>query len=864
MSGKVNAFQVQNQNYGVEADLTFDSTPTRGSSNPVTSNGIAEAIDGARIGTDISYDRANGTPIGYCSVSYGQQNAATNNYSVAFGDRNNVYTYASIANGSGNVSLGHNGTNMAMGNSNYVNGEGCSAIGESNTIGFRIVTVDKESLTTLNPSIYIGYLFTSSGANKGKLYSDSSYQNEIVIPNCTTYIVDLTNNSSTQRTPGQIYKYYKYRSTITYEYVDNKYVRLTDFCHNISYIFRGVSYYNQSTDINYSDPARSSPIPIHQHMYPCVFFDLNTGNFLLYCGNLGTSISHPNWLAINVYRDGDYANPRRDYVQGRSAYVWTDTSKPNKMYRVYSNKDMTDSNEITNDICDGEYVIDTATGDTYSYRFDTAHKLSYTLRVDAYRLNDRYDSCVPFGNSSLVLGSSNYTSGAMGSIVAGNTNRINNRSAGSAVIGRGNEITAGVNYAGLSGIVAGATNTINTISDNEIFLTVLGNHNVVSDYTKELQDFCIIGHGNTMSTGNLTDNAIFGSHNDVDSIKSTNVIGGNNTVAYLESSLVSGVYNNVGYLYDKEFVLMTKNTNGIWTGSGITYNNGVYTFAQDKVFIKYDIPDWSDVNRNIYQNVRYILGYAIASPDGHSLIDISDPRVQDAYIYVAGSTNTYTRKYGTNNYSDYILGSYNSFVGTGSDSVGLVGSHLNVNYDDNATQINSVVYSGAYNSMDGTNGAKFVVGNGTSDEDRRNGLTVYSTGAVAAPTCPDTIAGGVNAMSNTGISSDKMLVTYGQLKDYTGPGGGGSSRPLQSIEQLISSDWVSVPVSEGSSEYTYEQSISLSGIDSNSIILTNPSGSSRIWYTSNIYLHEQSDDTLVFRCDIVPSGDVSVKVVYWV
>ena len=63
MANKVNSFQVGGDTYGIIPDLTFDNYPTEGSSNPVTSDGIAKAVQGAAVGTDISVGRTPGSDI---------------------------------------------------------------------------------------------------------------------------------------------------------------------------------------------------------------------------------------------------------------------------------------------------------------------------------------------------------------------------------------------------------------------------------------------------------------------------------------------------------------------------------------------------------------------------------------------------------------------------------------------------------------------------------------------------------------------------------------------------------------------------------------------------------------------------------
>lgn len=858
--GKVNSFEVRGQNYDVEADLTFDSVPTLGSTNPVTSNGIAEAINGVRIGTDISYDRATGTPVGYCSISYGQQNAATSNFSVAMGDRNKVYNYASIAMGAGNESKGHNGCNSLFGNGNKITGTSCSDIGASNQIGVRHDgRIDTEYLDEVNKPIYIGYLYTSTGTNKGKLYHDSTYQNEITIPRSTsTYIIDLTKNVGQNRTPGQFYSYTKSSGgTITYEYVDNAYVHLTDYCHNSVFFYNGVCYYNSATDKNYSDSARTSEINVvSEFAYSSVYFDLVNGTLLLYCAGMGSGISHPKWIPVTLYKMGYvYEMPDRTSVIGRQAYIHTDQTVSTNLWHVYRGKEMTASQDITSDICDGEVVMDGLTGGMYKYRFNTDHVLCFVTRI-----GDSETEPIPYGDSALVLGKTNYTCGGQGCFVAGDGNSVSRASEGSAIIGHGNEVHVGSSGGGMLGsLIAGSNHEINTYGVEAAYMAITGMGNHISDYgVGGPIATSMFGKNNRLYGSNGETNIIIGHGNEGTSLNSHNIISGsNNYLYYTNQSFIYGTYNNIGNFTDKTVTSIVRGDDGIWTGNGVSYNEGVYTFSQNYIFEKHEVQTDNRVNPE--RMVKKITGYAVASNDGHSLVNIS---LYDGYgLSVLGNNNTYRKRYGTYNEFNYIIGSYNDVTGTGCSRIGVIGSHLNVDFDGAKSD---VIVTGVYNNMDGVGNAVYIVGNGTSSNSAHNGLIVYSTGAVAAPTAPDTISGGESAMSGSGISSDKMLVTYAQLRSYTGPGGGGSSRPVVSSVILESADWSSVPVEEGSTEYTYEQTISFSGISSNSIVIVQPNGPPVSWYTNYVYLHSQDTNELIFRCSTVPSGDISVKVVYWV
>ena len=154
---KVTSFSVQGNRYGLEPDLTFDITPTAGSTNPVTSNGIYMAISAAAIGTDISVGRTDGSQIGYCSIAYGSNIIASADYSIVFGKDNKCFSQYSIVSGSANNSYGYNSntgenfssSNIVFGRNSTVCGNFNGSIGDYNKLGTSIRSDVPESYETL-------------------------------------------------------------------------------------------------------------------------------------------------------------------------------------------------------------------------------------------------------------------------------------------------------------------------------------------------------------------------------------------------------------------------------------------------------------------------------------------------------------------------------------------------------------------------------------------------------------------------------------------------------------------------------------------------------------------------------------------
>jgi len=859
MANKVNSFQVQNNSYGVEANLTFDTTPTHGSSNPVTSDGIAEAIDGARIGTDISYGRTSGTPVGFCSVSYGDNNIASAAHSVVFGQNNKGYTRTSFISGNYNES-GNGCSNILLGDNNTINGSFGAAIGASNHVGFRLFLVNDR---LNNDKIYWGFYNT---VNK-VLYADDAMTVPITLPRrFNSYIVDITNNPTTQQTPGTIYEYgIKNNGTpdpAKISKIIDRFVRLTDYANNITYLYRGACYYNAATDTNYSDSARTVIISpgADERTYEDVYFDLISNQFITRrpeTEQFPGSSTLPKWIYVDVYK-GEKYQYGVPAAYGRRAYV--DTAPDfDGTYHVYSSMEFSTQTDITNEMHDGEVVLDGYSGIAYWYRFNVNHSLCSVIKLTmSSGQGGRWYCSFPAANGGMVLGNSNDSTGSSGSIVSGYGNSLIRNAQGAAVFGNGNTVAIGYKYGQCETFVSGYSNQIKLPFVGDSYSIISGQSNAID--ARGGQNIILLGKLNNLS-GWLTDDAIYviGQNNIAQSIDKVGIFGENNKVYHLGEGNVIGCWNEVGLFSGYTVTKMTMGKNGIWTGDGITYdpNNNIYHYATDKIFEKWDYISEGYSSQNADKTLLTIVGYAV-SLDGSSLTDIPEYRMKEYNsIHISGRNNSYVRKdisliNGMPNYHNYIYGSYNALKAAGCTGIGLVGYYLNVDYSNNNSTLGAL-FVGSYNSMDGTNGAKFVVGVGDYNT-RKNGFIAYDSGTLAAPSALDNISAAASTMDNTGVSSDKMIITYGQLKSYVGPGGGGSSRPLVSIVTIAASDWSN-----------QQATVSLSGVTENSIITLQPTHDDYDAYFYNrLHVITNGSGTITIGCGAAPTNDISVKVVYWV
>ena len=923
MANKVNGFQVGGDTYGIIPDLTFDNYPTIGSSNPVTSNGIAEAIQGATIGTDISVGRTPGSPIGYCSIAYGTNIVASSDYSIVFGKDNKCISDSSIVSGIGCL--------LYFGYGNLIEGNACSAAGCGNivsgvqsSIGSSLVDVTAETTDMYIPDIYVGYL----NLNTKKLYYDPEMTSENVIsfrPTYNygiTYIIDLTND--TGRVPGSIYEYERKRSgnidVINLAPVLDRYVFLTDMCRNSLYFYKGASYYDNAHDKNYRQYTNSeAPNPggtfsdeILDAKVGYVYFDLMSNEFLLYCSNVGEypySADHPNWLKIKAYKcnidphinSSAYSNRYglSRYRYGRFAYVYTDRDTDSTKYgKVYSTSDYSESTEITNQLMDGEYVIDMSAHATtsdykaYKYRFTSSHALAYVCSSGALNRDDcgwgfnYYNSSNVSGNGNSVYGGT----GCFGATISGDGNQVSCGGSAVAVFGRGNRAYVGRTDTGNAGqelnfIISGLNNTITSRSThchsgymfgegNDIRIGGVSDHFFVEGW-----DNYIRGEG--MGTGAY----VSGNGNQVDTVSNSHITGRSNNVYFEGESIVDGSFNTVGAFENRTFNEQTSaysvtpytivniylNKSGIYEGPGVSYDttNQVYTFDTDKVYKIYGIPD--DLSTYEDQTADVLLGIKISN-DGHTLSNfVPSGLTQFNSIFVDGNYNEYIRRLdtigsGMSDSSNFIIGNHNKMYAFANDSIHLIGKGLlyyksGPSNDGTGEASPGAVYVGAYNALDSyydggygsnscTNQAQFVVGIGTSFSDRKNGFVVSNQGMAALPSAPDTIS---EATNRCRWNTQKMLITYGMLQDYAPKTPGAVGKPAFAILTLAANNW------SGTDQTVY----GVMGMTAGAVVIAQANGSPYAYNQHSIYLSAQADDKLTFTCATLPSVDISVKVVYW-
>lgn len=885
MANRVNSFNVQGNTYGVEADLTFDSSPTIGSSNPVTSDGIAQAIQSVTLGDSISYGRTDGTPVGYCSISYGENNSATCNYGVSIG-RNNVNGgYCGLTIGDSNAVVGSiyglaaGQGNSCLGTANVAIGWGCQAgtkIGNFST--------NPPAEPDYNAKVFIGYVNISSK----KIYYDPNMENQITVSISTRegcYFVDKTEGQP-NRAPGDIYEY---KRTANYTYtltkIASQYAWFSNRCSSRVYIYRGPSYYDVANDrnyLNYSDGTFSNDIESllssEKARTGDLFFDIISGNFVTYVYDLNTigDVTKIHWLKVKVYKadstTGDKPRVSRSFIfnqAGTCAYVYIDDADRSKKYRVYSRPDFGDDSDITNTIVDGQTIIamsnpsSTAggTGLYYVCDIDGVPRVARSWISNGSYPDSYWNSgacCKSSG--TVVLGLDSKTSGGnYGSIICGNGCTAVGATEGLAIFGLFNTVEMGNSFGGQCGsLIAGWNITLKSHNGLSNAAFAFGKDiNINGDAFSGSNRWYVMGDNiNVNNRCGGYNNFIFGSYLNIDTTTQTMVLGHNQYINDLQYAYTYGYGNGV---YGIPKTILTKDKSGIWTGTGVTYDasTGTYSFPQDKLFMLRGIPsEYSRYNFDYDRTEVGFLGYA-KSTDGTTLTSVTGSiPLAAAYPTVIGIMNTY--KIDTNispfdiTHSGYctIFG-YSNTMQYRNNYYGInaYGSFLDISGDINQYSM----FLGAYNTMTGTTGAMFTVGIG-NDSTRKNGFVIFDSGVMAAPSSPDTITGGTSAMATTGLNSDKMVVTYGMMKDYTGPGGGGSSRPHVGTVTLAAADW------DGS---TFEQTVSLTGMTAGAIVIVQPIGSPQQFNYHNVYLDSQGADELTFKCTTTPTLDISVKVVYW-
>ena len=61
-----------------------------------------------------------------------------------------------------------------------------------------------------------------------------------------------------------------------------------------------------------------------------------------------------------------------------------------------------------------------------------------------------------------------------------------------------------------------------------------------------------------------------------------------------------------------------------------------------------------------------------------------------------------------------------------------------------------------------------------------------------------------------------------------------------------------------------EQTVSISGVTAESGVLVSPAPAQiEVYEHSGIYALSQANNSLIFRCDIIPDSDVVVNIAYW-
>ena len=887
MANRVNSFNVQGNTYGVEADLTFDSSPTIGSSNPVTSDGIAQAIQSVTLGDSISYGRTDGTPVGYCSISYGENNSATCGHGVSIG-RNNVNGgYCGLTIGDSNAVVGSiyglaaGQGNSCLGTANVAIGWGCQAgtkIGNFST--------NPPAEPDHNAKVFIGYVNISSK----KIYYDPDMENQIIVTistNESCYFVDKTEGQP-NRAPGDVYEY---KRTASYTYTLTKIATecawFSNRCSSRVYIYRGPSYYDAANDrnyLNYNAGTFSNDIESLSYYEKArtgeLFFDVISGNFVTYTYDLNTigNVTKIHWLKVKVYKAdatwGATSRVSRSFIfnqTGTCAYVYTDNADRSKNYKVYSRPDFGDDSDITNTILDGQTIIAMSnpsstgggTGIYYVCDIDGVPRVARSWLSSAL-YSDTYwntGACCA-SNGTVVLGEYSKTSGGnYGAIICGNGCTAVGATEGLAIFGLYNTVEMGSSFGGQCGsLIAGRSVELISHSTSSHTAFAFGHtiHISADAYSGSDRWFVMGANINVDNRYAGWDNFIFGSYLYVDTTAQAMVFGHSQHVYDLCYAYTYGYGNGV---YGIPKTILTKNKSGIWEGEGVTYDasTGTYSFPQNKLFMLRGISNERNSSTYSYDRTELgFLGYA-KSTDGTTLTNIPGGiPLSAAYPTVIGIMNSYSIDTNispfdiTNGNSGYctIFG-YSNTMKYRDNYYGInaYGSNLDISGDINKNSM----FLGAYNTMTGTTGAMFTVGIGDSST-RKNGFVIFDSGVMAAPSSPDTITGGTSAMATTGLNSDKMVVTYGMMKDYTGPGGGGSSRPHVDTVTLASADW------DGS---TFEQTVSLTGMTAGAIVIIQPIGSPQQFNYHNVYLDSQGADELTFKCTTTPSLDISVKVVYW-
>ncbi len=868
MANNVKSFRVQGQDYGVSANLSFDGFPTLGSTNPVTSNGIAVAIQGATLGDNISFGRTD-TPVGYCSVAYGDNVTSTGDYSIVFGYNNTSYCSESFVCGRDNKAL-YGRTNIVLGESSTISGRYSISAGYGNHTGTSIRNVESYAIDLNSPNrkIYFGYVIPSTK----KIYYDPEHTSEITFnftESFKCYWVDLTTGIDSQPT-GHFYEAnFRYRnrtlSITDLASVEDLYVDLINASANAQYIYRGICYYDSANDINYSDAAMTQNITagsaIQRPAVDDVYLDMRSQTFVVYVSKYSGEYPYNQltWAKKKLYKGsigGSYAFQNSKI--GRYAYVKSDNSDRSTIYKVYLSPDYSSSNEITDQLRDGEYVVDISSSGIYCYNFDINSNLYQVTKNSKNRQYYHSNNSI-ISDGAVVLGRENYTTGSMGSVVCGEGNEVRLYSEGSAIFGGYNVLELGVGSSGQARtFMAGHTNQIKTHSIYAHTFAAIGQENEINLLqARECDRNFVIGALNKIKGFGGYDVILEGAYNELDTAGYSNVYGYNNRGHNMIYDYVLGLYNTI----NQSPLVYTMGSDGIWQNVPYDPVNKIYTWPTGRIIALVNRQSSLGTMGRTYTDAKQeiLSGYYI-STDGHNLTRIDSNAVSNGYIFMIGNYNQLLEHDLTAvptipvHVDGCMLGAYNTVYWKRDYTMmglNVLGYHLTVDYDD-TTPVQGAVYLGTYNSMGETTNAQLVVGIGTSSSGA-NGFIVYKNGITAAPACPSSMNGASTAAAADGIDADKVLVTVGMMQDYTAPGGGGSSRPTVTTLTLAVADWDSFELTE-----------SLPNITENSIVIIQPSGNPHAFYTDEIYLKSQGEGEVTFGCSVVPSVDITVKVVYWV
>lgn len=790
MANQVTSFMVQGQRYGVDADLQFDSVPTEGSMNPVTSNGIKVAVEGATLGTNISVGRTPGTEVGMYSVAYGDNNAAIGTSSIVYGKNNHCSTPMSIVTGEQNKSI--NGySNVVMGERNRVSGFGMAVFGTGNDFGGPTIydgSTRDDLPSTDNAEVYIGYVNQST---KNIYYDPEMSTSPIPQKELSKYggiclYVDAASNTC----------FLKTRNNSTYTLSVVTAPNLTNRAFTIDYTWGGVCYWDRDNNKAYKEPSKSTEIRGNFND-ASIYYDAVTHQFIRYTKAWVTSGSYiistkDTWVAVKVY----YGIRKLVSIPGSisesaafsvSAYC-RDGGKNRVSYdlHVFSEPSFASLTDITDDIIDGQLVYNlTGVSDPDNKSTEFGGKiLMYERDVDG-KLISAYvlDSAYPRGKAAGY----NY---ADVSLVAGTGNSGSAHASG--IFGSGNKTNPG-GYL----LLAGSGNTINYLNPSGVtanMLLVGTTNSVLSQSNGQIDGSCLIGKENRVVSGAMQYTTIFGFNNEHHFLnpsasqisycnfisgrnhkhlesECTTVMGNSNTVFGVSDAYVDGCDNIVGLSFTNPTInIANQNAAGELRGNGIVYNQSskTYTFTQNGLWqMKVD----SLAAQTSDTTVQYMI-----SPDGVAFTP-NTIKKQWCGTKVGGNFNTvcgpdqYVRP--SSVYGCLVHGSHNTLrmSNTGNaNGIIVLGYYLEAQYKiggdgENAPEVDGAVYLGNSNDRTHHTNLQFSVGIGSNGSTRKDGFRLYRNGMNYAPSAPKTVADILAAAEENGQSEDSIVLTYGMLKE---------------------------------------------------------------------------------------------------